>query len=290
MSGESAVQEISDEPLSTPRSVVFLLLDGWGVAPESEGNAINHKNSKNFINLSSEYPAGILQVENLSEAKRYGALGANGKFSQLLSDKGIKQVYITESEKSSAVIGCFVGQENEDKIESRIISSPICNSYNLEPEMSIDELSRTAIKIIRENKSDFILISLANLDLVSAVGDFEATKKAVQKVDSFIGKIAEEVMLKKGILIISSAGGNAEKAMDVMTELADRENTLNPVPFLVIGSDFKGRSLFGKDAPGGDLSLLNPIGNLADIPATLLGLLKVGNSGTIEGKNLLEEK
>ena len=290
MSGESSVQKISDEPLSTPQPVVFLLLDGWGIAPESEGNAINHKNSKNFIELAAEYPAGVLQVKDLSESKRYASLGADGKFSAFLVEKGIKQIYLTESEKSSAVLGYFVGQENEDKVESKIISSPVCESYNLEPEMSIDELSRTAIKTIRENQFGFILISVANLDLVAIAGDLEATKKAIQKVDAFIGKITEEVLLKKGVLVISSAGGNVEKAVDVMTELADKENTLSPVPFLVVGDEFKGRSLFGNDAPGGDLSLLNPIGSLSDIPATLLGLLKVNNSGSIEGKNLLEEK
>ena len=91
-------------------------------------------------------------------------------------------------------------------------------------------------------------------------------------------------------MLISSAGGNAEKSIDVVTELINKENTLNPIPFLVVGTDYKGLSLFGKDAPGGDLSLLSPIGNLADIPATLLGLLKVNNSVMIKGKNLLEEK
>lgn len=290
MSGESSTQKISDDPLSRPQLVVFLLLDGWGIAPESEGNAINHKNSKNFINFASEYPAAILKVDDLSEAKRYSALGSEGKFCQLLFEQGIKQAYITESEKASAVLAYFVGQENEDKIESKIISSPICDSYNLNPEMSLDEVGRIAVKTIRENKAQFILISIANLDLVSTSGDFAAIQKAVQKVDNFIGKIAEEVLLKKGVLLISSAGGNAEKSIDVVTELINKENTLNPIPFLVVGTDYKGLSLFGKDAPGGDLSLLSPIGNLADIPATLLGLLKVDNSVMIKGKNLLEEK
>lgn len=290
MSGESSIQKISDDPLSKPQLVVFLLLDGWGIAPESEGNAINRKNSKNFINFVSEYPATVLKVDNLSEAKRYSALGSEGKFCQLLFKNGIKQTYITESEKSSAVLAHFVGQENEDKIESKIISSPICDSYNLNPEMSLDEVGRAAIKIIRENKSQFILVSVANLDAVSTSGDFAAIQKAVQKVDNFIGKIAEEVLLKKGVLVISSAGGNAEKSIDVVTELINKENTLNPIPFLVIGSDYKGLSLFGKDAPGGDLSLLSPIGNLADISTTLLYLLKVDDSVMIEGKNLLEEK
>ncbi len=290
MSGESSTQKISDDPLSRPQLVVFLLLDGWGIAPEGEGNAINEKNSKNFINLVSEYPATVLKVNDLSEAKRYSILGSYGKFCQLLLDQGIRQTYITESEKASAVLAHFVGQENEAKVETKIISSPICDSYNLNPEMSLEEVGRVAVKAIRENKSEFILISVANLDLVSVSGDFAAIQKAVQKVDSFIGKITEEVLLKKGVLVISSAGGNAEKAIDVVTELTNKENTLNPVPFLVVGTDYKGLSLFGKDAPGGDLSLLGPTGNLADIPVTLLNLLKFDDSVIIEGKNLLEEK
>lgn len=281
MSGESSAQKINDDPLSIPQLVVFLLLDGWGIAPESEGNAINRKNSKNFTKLASEYPAKILQVEDLSEAKRYATLGDNGNFCQLLIEKGIKQTYITESEKSSAVLAYFVGSKNEDKIESKIISSPVCDSYNLNPEMSLDEVSRVAIKEIRENKSQFIFISTANLDTVSACGDFEAVQKAVQKVDNFVGKITEEVLLKKGILVISSAGGNAEKSIDVVTELINKENTLNPVPLLVVGTEYKGLSLFGQDAPGGDLSLLNPAGNLSDIPGLLLDLLKIKNDGNI---------
>ncbi|MFZ4648060.1 MAG: hypothetical protein ACOYMB_00290 [Patescibacteria group bacterium] len=289
MPRESSVTKISDEPLSTKPLVVFLLLDGWGIAPEGDGNAIGHKNSKTFSRLLSEYPAGVLRVGELSETRRYQILGANSQFTSYLAEQGVNQIYLTESEKSSAVLGCFVGSQNIHKVENRIISSPVCDSYDVEPEMSLDELGRATVKVIRENNSGFILISIANLDLVSLSGNLEIVKKTVAKVDSFLGKITEEVLLKKGVLLISAAGGNVERMFDVRTELVDKESTSNHVPLLVVGDDFKGRSLFDNDAPGGDLSLLEPQGGIEDISATLLGLLNLKKPEGFIGKNLLEK-
>ena len=130
---------------------------------------------------------------------------------------------------------------------------------------------------------------MANLEAVAASGNLEATKKAVAKVDAFLGKIAEEVLIKKGSLLISSSAGHAERMVDIRTELVDKENTLNPVPLVLVGEEFKGRSLFGNDAPGGDLSLLEPIGALEDLPKTIFGLLELAESASIEGNSLLTE-
>ncbi|MCX6795354.1 MAG: hypothetical protein NT165_01300 [Candidatus Falkowbacteria bacterium] len=287
MSGESA--KISDEPLSTAHPVVLLLLDGWGVAPESEGNAINKKNSKNFSKLLSEYPAGILESKPFPESDRYSLLGAHHQLTSFLSESKISQMYLMESEKAPAVAACFVGEDNLGQIECKIISSPVCDAYNLKPEMSIDELGRLSIKAIREERFGFILISVANLEAVAATGDLEATKKTVARVDSLLGKITEEVLLKKGTIIISSTSGNVEKMIDVRTDLTDKESTDNPLPFLIVGEEFKGRSLFENDAPGGDLSLLEPVGGLEDIPATIIGLLKLDKPVSMEGEDLLKK-
>jgi bisphosphoglycerate-independent phosphoglycerate mutase (AlkP superfamily) len=288
MPRENAVKQITDDPLSTSRTVVLLLVDGWGIASDSEGSAIRLDNSKNFLKLSSEYPAGTLVSEDLSESMKYRKIGAQGKFSAKLSEQKIKQFYLTESEKSSAVLGFFVGEENINQVESRIISSPVCDSYSLEPEMSLEELSRVAVKVVRDNTFGFVLISLPNIDLVASSGDLIATKKAVAKVDSFLGKITEEVLLKNGVLVISSLGGKAERMLDIRTELVDKEGTFNPVPLLIIGNDFKGRSLFNSDAPGGDLSLLAPVANFDDLPKTILALMNVDDH-EISGKNLLKK-
>jgi bisphosphoglycerate-independent phosphoglycerate mutase (AlkP superfamily) len=288
MPRENAVKQIADDPLSTSRTVVLLLVDGWGIASDSEGSAIRLDNSKNFLKLSSEYPAGTLVFEDLSESMKYRKIGAQGKFSAKLSEQKIKQFYLTESEKSSAVLGFFVGEENINQVESRIISSPVCDSYSLEPEMSLEELSRVAVKVVRDNTFGFVLISLPNIDLVASSGDLIATKKAVAKVDSFLGKITEEVLLKNGVLVISSLGGKAERMIDIRTELVDKEGTFNPVPLLIIGNDFKGRSLFNSDAPGGDLSLLAPVANFDDLPKTILALMNVDDH-EISGKNLLKK-
>lgn len=288
MPRENTVKQITDDPLSTSRTVVLLLVDGWGIASDSEGSAIRLDNSKNFLKLSSEYPAGTLVSEDLSESMKYRKIGAQGKFSAKLSEQKIKQFYLTESEKSSAVLGFFVGEENINQVESKIISSPVCDSYSLEPEMSLEELSRVAVKVVRDNTFGFVLISLPNIDLVASSGDLIATKKAVAKVDSFLGKITEEVLLKNGVLVISSLGGKAERMIDIRTELVDKEGTFNPVPLLIIGNDFKGRSLFNSDAPGGDLSLLAPVANFDDLPKTILALMNIDDH-EISGKNLLKK-
>lgn len=287
MPRENAVKQITDDPLSTSRTVVLLLVDGWGIASDSEGSAIRLDNSKNFLKLSSEYPAGTLVSEDLSESMKYRKIGAQGKFSAKLSEQKIKQFYLTESEKSSAVLGFFVGEENINQVESKIISSPVCDSYSLEPEMSLEELSRVVVKVVRDNTFGFVLISLPNIDLVASSGDLIATKKAVAKVDSFLGKITEEILLKNGVLVISSLGGKAERMLDIRTELVDKEGTFNPVPLLIIGNDFKGRSLFNSDAPGGDLSLLAPVANFDDLPKTILALMNIDDH-EISGKNLLK--
>lgn len=289
MPREASAQKISDEPLSTPQLVVLLLLDGWGVAPESEGNAIKKENSKHFFELLAEYPATVLKVPGGNESDRYSVLGGGGELAKILFKNKIKQVYLTESEKAAAVFGFFVGSENLSKVEKKVFSSPVCDSYELEPEMSIDEISRAAVKIIRNSHQQFVLISLANLDAVAASGNILAVKKAVTRVDSFIGKISEEVLLKKGVLLVSSASANVEKMIDIRTELVDKENTLNPVPFLVVGEDFKGLSLFGNDAPGGDLSLLEASGSLANVSSSILDIFGLEKPTQMKEESLLEK-
>ncbi|TYP53271.1 2,3-bisphosphoglycerate-independent phosphoglycerate mutase [Thermosediminibacter litoriperuensis] len=197
-------------------------------------------------------------------------------FAEVISNAGLKQFRIAETEKYAHVTFFFNGGvekpfPGEDRL---LIPSPKVPTYDMKPEMSAYEVTGEVIKKINEGIYDVIIMNYANPDMVGHTGVFEAAVKAIETVDECIGRVVEAVQKKNGIVIITGDHGNAEKMVDYETGEAHTAHTSDPVPFILI-SDRSYR--------------LRP-GILADVAPTMLELLGIEKPAEMTGRSLIEER
>ena len=207
----------------------------------------------------------------------------------LLSEKGLKQLHIAETEKYAHVT-FFLNGTHEDLFEGEervIIPSPKVPSYNQAPEMSAREITDRVIKEMQENNFDFIVMNFANSDMVGHTGDFDATVKAVETVDECVGKIVEETLSREGKVFITADHGNAEELKNLRTGDINKEHSTNPVPFYMISKELEGQPSIAGEVPNGDLSLMSPVGMLADIAPTILTVMGIEVPPEMAGQPLL---
>lgn len=180
------------------------------------------------------------------------------------------QLRISETEKYAHVTFFFNGGleapfDNEDRI---LINSPKVATYDLQPEMSSDELTDKLTTAIESLKYDVIICNYPNGDMVGHTGVFDAAVKAVEALDHCIGRVVESVNKVAGQLLITADHGNAEKMRDDETGQAHTAHTNLPVPLIYVGPKAV------KAVEGGKLSDLAPtmltlIG--MDVPAEMTG-------------------
>ncbi len=194
-------------------------------------------------------------------------------FGKVLSENGLKQLRMAETEKYPHVTFFFNGgKEDEFEGEKRImVASPKVATYDLQPEMSAPELTEKLLAAIKTNEFDAVIINYANPDMVGHTGDIIAARKAVETVDNAIGQINELLLEKGGALILTADHGNADKMYDENTDGPHTAHTLNLVPFVVSGA--------------GDITLKD--GCLADIAPTMLELLGVKKPEEMTGESLI---
>lgn len=288
------------EPLSS-KTLVLLLLDGWGAAPPSEANLISLAKVPTFNNLIKEYPVALLTVPDKNINTRYLSIGSGKNIddekiineitlSKILADSNLKQIKITETERLAALTHYFNGHR-ENKLlgeDWKIISSEL-GDYGVKPSLVSSRISSELIKSLKSEKYKFLAVSMPAIDLVAMTGDFKAVKKAIEVVDKNLKKIVETVIEKKAVLIISSAGGNAENMKSMVTELVDKEMTKNPVPVIIVGEDFKGKTIGLSEPLNNDLSLLAPAGSLEDLAPTILDIMNIDKPEEMEGKSLVDK-
>jgi len=196
---------------------------------------------------------------------------------QYLADKGMTQLRLAETEKYAHVTFFFNGGREEPYVgEDRIlVDSPKVATYDLQPEMSAPTVANKLCEAINSQKYDLIVINFANCDMVGHTGDMEATKKAVNTVDSCVAQ-SMDAMLKTGArMFLCADHGNADKMLDEVNGGAFTAHTTNPVPFVLF------------NCPGMDLK---PGGRLADIAPTLLDLMELEVPKEMTGESLLIRK
>jgi len=164
------------------------------------------------------------------------------------------------------------GEEKEYPGEDRImVPSPKVATYDLQPEMSAPELTDKAVAAIDSGKYDLIVLNYANPDMVGHTGVLSAAIKAVETVDTGLGRIAEAIRRRNGALLVTADHGNCELMKDPETGGPHTAHTTNPVPVLLMGSN----------AP----TLAE--GRLADLAPTLLELLGLSQPKTMTGRSLI---
>jgi 2,3-bisphosphoglycerate-independent phosphoglycerate mutase len=102
-----------------------------------------------------------------------------------------------------------------------------------------------------------------------------------KNIESII-KIAED---DECILIITSDHGNIEQMMNVLTGEKKTKHTANPVPFYLIGKEFKLKRPKTKEQIEKTYKI--PSGLLSDIAPTILELLKIPQPSEMTGRSLL---
>ena len=98
-----------------------------------------------------------------------------------------------------------------------MVPSPKVATYDLQPEMSAPELTDKAVEAIGSGKYDLIVLNYANPDMVGHTGSLPAAIKAVETVDTGLGRIAEAIRKAGGALLVTADHGNCEMMRDPET-------------------------------------------------------------------------
>nr|WP_320049823.1 2,3-bisphosphoglycerate-independent phosphoglycerate mutase [uncultured Desulfuromonas sp.] len=194
---------------------------------------------------------------------------------QTVSDAGLKQLHIAETEKYAHVTFFFNGgTETSYAGEDRILvpSPKDVATYDLKPQMSAEEVTRQVTEQIRANTYDLIILNFANPDMVGHTGILSAAITAMETVDRCVKQVVDATLNQGGCLLITADHGNCEQMADA-TGSPHTAHTSNPVPLLYVSKQTSNTSL--------------QAGKLADLAPTLLELLNLPKPAEMTGHSLL---
>ena len=216
---------------------------------------------------TTEYDASMPNV--LVAFPRVAVKNGLGEY---LSSMGMTQLRIAETEKYAHVTFFFNGgvetvYPGEDRV---LVNSPKVATYDLQPEMSAVEVTDQCVERIESGAYDVIILNFANCDMVGHTGVFDAAVKAVETVDTCVGRVVDATRAMGGIAMITADHGNAE-IMVKSDGSPMTAHTTDPVPFIVVGAAVE----------------LHP-GRLADIAPTILDVMGLACPPEMDGKSLIE--
>ena len=193
----------------------------------------------------------------------------------IVSAKGFKQFRVAETEKYAHVTFFFNGGvekacEGEDRC---LVPSPKqFATYDLIPEMSANEVADKCCEAIKSGKYELVICNFANCDMVGHTGVMEAAVKAVETVDSCMGRVYEAVKsMPDTALLITADHGNADCMANADGKI-NTAHTTNPVPFVVCCDGVK----------------LKEGGRLADIAPTILDIMNIEKPAVMTGVSLIK--
>ena len=233
------------------------------------------RRKKGFFPLTyicmTQYDATMPNVE-----VAYKPQSLENTLGEYISKKGLTQLRIAETEKYAHVTFFFNGgveapYPGEDRA---LIPSPKVATYDLQPEMSAYAVTDEVVKRIRSGKYDVIILNYANCDMVGHTGVFEAAVKAVEAVDTCLGRTLAAIEEMGGRAFVTADHGNADRMTDEHGE-PFTAHTTNPVPFIAVGF------------PEGT-RLQQEGGRLADIAPTMLQALGLPQPPEMTGRSMLE--
>ena len=263
------------EPISAGDSVIF-----YNFRPDRareitrtlvDPDFTGFERKKGFFPLTyvcmTQYDATMPNVE-----VAYKPESLTNTFGEYISNKGLTQLRIAETEKYAHVTFFFNGGvEKQYPGEDRIlVKSPSVATYDLQPEMSAYEVTDKMVEAVKSGKYDALILNYANCDMVGHTGVFEAAVKAVEAVDTCVGRVVEAVKEMGGCVLLTADHGNADKMVDEDGE-PFTAHTTNPVPFCVINHPCK----------------LREGGRLADIAPTMLKILGLEQPKEMTGESLI---
>ena len=194
---------------------------------------------------------------------------------EVVATAGLRQARIAETEKYAHVTFFFSGgREALFTGEERIlIPSPDVATYDLQPEMSADQVTDAIITSLKTGSHELIVVNFANGDMVGHTGDFQAAVSAVEILDRCIARVEEAVLAAGGQALITADHGNCEQMHDHTTEQPHTQHTTRPVPLFYIGHEAR--------------HFVTSPGVLADIAPTVLDLMRISKPDAMTGSSLL---
>lgn len=207
----------------------------------------------------------------------FGPVHLKNILGEVISNQGLRQLRMAETEKYAHVTYFFNGGEEEpfENEERVLIPSPReIRTYDEKPEMSAFEVAAEAVGRIGSGRYDLIVMNFANLDMVGHTGIMEAAIKACEAVDKCAEKVVG-VALENGYTVMVTADhGNAEKLKEAGKP--HTAHTVNEVPFVLV------------KAQGDGCELRN--GVLGDIAPTILDVMEIEQPADMTGKTLIQKE
>ena len=194
----------------------------------------------------------------------------------VVSDAGLTQYHIAETEKYAHVTFFLNGGVEEPKAGERrvLIPSPKVATYDLQPQMSEPEVAETLACAIDGNEADVYIVNFANCDMVGHTGVIPAAVAAVEAVDAGVAQVLAALERAGGTALLTADHGNADRMIaDDGTPFTAHTTAL--VPLCLI--DYSGRGLGLKDG----------VGALCNISPTLLDIMGVAPSAEMDAESLL---
>ena len=196
-------------------------------------------------------------------------------FGEIVSNRGLTQLRIAETEKYAHVTFFFNGgEEKQYQGEDRIlVPSPKVETYDMQPEMSAIEVTDKVVEAIESKKYDTIILNYANPDMVGHTGILEAAVKAIETIDECVQRVVEAIEKTEGVMLITADHGNSEQMIDYSTGEPHTAHTTNVVPLVLVGKQAKLKE-----------------GRLADLVPTMLKLMGIEKPAEMTGESLIIEE
>lgn len=197
----------------------------------------------------------------------------NNTLGEVLAGAGKKQIRIAETEKYPHVTFFFSGgREQPFEGESRLLCpSPKVATYDLQPEMSADDIKDKIIPELEKGEVDFVCLNFANPDMVGHTGVFSAAVKACETVDACAHAVVTAGLANGYTFIIIADHGNSD-CMINEDGTPNTAHTTSLVPCILVDNNYT-KSI--KD------------GKLGDLAPTILELIGVNQPAEMTGISLL---
>lgn len=196
----------------------------------------------------------------------------------VLSEAGLRQYHIAETEKYAHVTFFLNGGKEEPKLgeDRKLIASPKVATYDLQPEMSEPDVAESLVKAIENDEADVYIVNFANPDMVGHTGVIPAAVKAVEAVDEGVGLVLDAIAQKHGIAFVTADHGNADKMIEA-DDTPFTAHTTALVPFIFVDYANTGKKID------------EHVGALCDIAPTLLDAIGMEAPQAMTGSSLLCE-
>jgi len=273
--------------------VVLILLDGWGIAPPGLHNAFTETKWPNLRDYLQQYPLTALAVPAISCAcakEAYAQIGSGQDkaaipglggvakrpgLTELLAQAGSSQAYFGETEKFPLLVNYLADNYQGPQVDYQLVSTPLNNDYTEQVLAASQQVVDQTVRYWRQYQPDFLAVSLAAWSSAIKYGNLESVSKAIVALDKLLPKLINPIQQAGATVLLTSAYGCLENLIDPLTNKINISQSLNSVPFLIIGRSWTGQSLNESEIITDDLSVLPLGGSLKSIAPTILAIMGV---------------